>query len=195
MKTGSVVLCLFVILALAGCGAPPSSSRSPELTFANLQPVALNVAKIEVRDDYKPPLKEPNVEHLFQTPLYAAAENLLKKQLAAAGHDDILRVIITDASVMRESLPMTKGFWGAFTHQPAERLKARVVVRFELASPQAPDIVIRHIELTAKRTKTLMDGLSIADRDNAYFSLTEDMMNDLNGGLTTMVKNSFGKNQ
>jgi hypothetical protein len=193
MKMRAVFLCLPAVILLSGCAESLSTSHLPEMTFANFTPVELNVEKIEVRDDYKPPLKDPNVEHTFQTPTYVAAENLLKKQLVAAGRDDVLRAVITDASVVREALPMTRGFWGVFTHEPAERLKAKVVVRFELANQQAPDIVIGRVELTARRTKTLMEGTSVADRDSAYFKLTEDMMNDLDNGLMTVVKNAFGK--
>jgi hypothetical protein len=165
----------------------------PEMTFANLTPVMLDVAKIEVRDDYRPPLKEPNVEHTFQTPPYVAAETLLKKQLIATGQDNVLHVTITEASVVREMLPVTKGFWGWFTREPSERLKGRIIVRFDLSGPQAPDIVTGNVVLTAKRTKTLLEGTSVADRDIANFKLTEDMMTDLNNGLMSVVRNTFGK--
>ena len=188
-----VFLCLSAVFLLSGCAQSPWDARQPEMTFANFSPVGLNVLKIEVRNDYNPPMKEPNVEHKFSTPPYVAAENLVKKQLGAAGIDNVLRAIVKEASVVREELPTTTGFWGVFTREPAERLKARVVLRFELARQQSPDIIIGYVELTAKRSKTLMEGASVSDRARAYFDLTEDLMNDLNNGLTSSVKNSFGK--
>ncbi len=88
------------------------------MTFVNFKPVEINAAKIEVIDSYKPPLQDPNVDHTFLTPPYVAAVILLKKQLVATGSDNELRVIIDDASVIREELPVTKGFMGLFAGNP-----------------------------------------------------------------------------
>jgi hypothetical protein len=193
MKIRSVFLCLPLIFLLSGCAGSPSAGNQPDMTFANLQPLEVKVGKIDVRDDYKPPMKEPNVEHSFPVPPYISAENLLKKQLVAAGGGNVLRAIIKKASVVREELPVTEGFWGAFRREPAERLNAEVIVHFELAAEQAPDIVTGTAEVTAKRSKTLLESTSAADRDNAYFALTEDLMRDLNRGLAEVVEKSFGK--
>ena len=193
MRTLIALLSLSVMVTLAGCMEGPPISTPPDMTFVNLQPLAINAAKIEVIDSYKPPLQEPNVEHTFRTPPYVAAEKLLRKQLIAAGNENVLRAIIDDASVVREELPTTKGFMGNFMREPSERLKAKVLVRFELVSPSAPDIILGHAEVIAKREKTLMNGASPADRDRAYFSLTEDLMDDVNDGLRSIVKTTFGK--
>ena len=192
MKIKSFLSGLVFALLLAGCVEGPPSGNAPDLTFANFTPVNLNVASIEVRNDYKPPMREPNVEHLFKTPPYTSAENLVRKQIVAAGTEHILRVVIEEASVVREELPVTKGFWGKLTEEPSERLKAKVSLRFELVDVAAPDIILGHAEVLAKRNKMLMEGISLADRDRAYFSLTEDLMDDLNDGLMTVVKNTFG---
>ena len=65
-------LSLFILpvmaLGLAACEAPVSIQKLPELTYGHLPPLKLNVAKIEVVAQYQPPLREPNVEHLFPTP-------------------------------------------------------------------------------------------------------------------------------
>lgn len=186
-------IALLGVLLLAACVEGPPVSTPPDMTFDNLKPVEINAAKIDVIDSYKPPLQDPNVEHTFRTPPYVAAEKLLKKQLVATGTENTLRVIIDDASVIRVELPTTKGFMGLFVQEPAERLKAKMLVRFELVDPKAPDIIIGHAEVVARREKSLMEDISPAERDQAYFTLTEDMMDDLNDGLRTIVKNTFGK--
>jgi len=193
MKMYSIFLCLPIVLLLSACAGSPSATVQPEMTFADLRPFELKVAKIEVRDDYKPPMKAPNVEHSFPVPPYISAENLLKKQLVAAGGGDVLRVMIKDASVVREELPVTEGFWGAFKREPAEKLKAQVIVGFELANEQAPDIVTGTAEVAVRRSKTLLEDASAADRDSAYFALTEELMHDLNKGLAEVIEKSFGK--
>ncbi len=193
MRITAVFLCLSVVAMLSGCVEGPTTTHPPDMTFANFRPLALDVSRIEVKNNYKPPLQDPNVEHKFPVPPYAATEDLLKKQLLAAGHENVLHIFIDDASVVREELPVTSGFWGVVTREPSERLNAKVLLRFEMVSPRAPDIILGHAEVIAKRSKTLLEQTSPAERDQAYFLLTEDLMDDLNDGLRSVVKNTFGK--
>ena len=129
--------CLLMTLVLTACADGPPVSTPPDMTFDNLKPVEINAAKIEVIDSYKPPLQDPNVEHTFLTPPYVAAEKLLKKQLVATGTENTLRVIIDDASVIRAgTADHQRASRATFVQEPAERLKAKVLVRFELVDPQ-----------------------------------------------------------
>ena len=193
MRTNVVFLCLSVVFLLSGCvGAPPAATQ-PDITFANFTPIQLDVAAVEVLGEYKPPMKEPNVEHTFSTPLYVVVENLVKKKLIASGSENVLRVIIGDASVVQEELPVTRGFMDVFLVEPSKLLNASVLLRFEMVNLLSPDVILGHAEVSAKRTRTLMEDASIIDRDRAYLGLTEDLMGDLNNGLITVVKNAFGK--
>ncbi len=193
MRRSSVFLCLSVVFLLSGCCDAPPATTLPDMTFANLTPIELDVAAVEVRGDYKPPMKEPNIEHTFSTPLYVAVEKLIKRELIASGSENVLRVIIKDASVVREELPVTRGFKDIFMIEPSELLKAKVLLRFELVNDQSSDIVLSQAEVIARRTKTLMEDASLADRDCAYLNLTEALMNDLDAGFMNVVKNAFGK--
>jgi len=183
---------LFVAL-LTSCTEGPPVTTPPDLTFSNLQPIQVNAASVDVIDNYKPPLQDPNIEHTFRLPPYVAAERLLRHQLVAAGSENTLRAIIDDASVIRTELPQDKGFMSYFEQQPTERLQAKMLIRFELVDPKAPDIVIAHAEIVARREKTLTEGMSPAERDQAYFDLTEDTMDEVNDGLKSIVRGTFGK--
>ena len=184
---------LLGLLFLAACVEGPPVSTTPDLTFANFEPIQVNAASVEVIDNYKPPLRDPNVEHSFRLPPYAAAARLLRHQLVAAGSANTLRAVIEDASVIREEIPQDKSFTGYFTQQATARLKGKMLVRFELVDPKAPDIVVGHAEVVARREKTLMEDMSPADRDVATFTLTSDLMDDVNDGLKSIVKGTFGK--
>ncbi len=188
-----IFLCLPVGGLLSACAEMAPSIRSPHMSFENLQKVEVDVARIEVRNDYQPPMQNPNVEHLFSTPPYIAAESLAKRQIIAVGNDNVLRVIIADASVVREDLPVEEGFWGMMAHEPAEKLQARLLLRFELVNEMAPDIILGSAEVVSNRTKTLMEGTSLAARERATFSLTEDLMKDLNDAMLTVVRDTFGR--
>lgn len=181
--------CLF----LAGCTEGPPETQTPVLTFTQMQPVSLNVAQIAVQDQYTPPMKEPYVDHLFKQTPAAAARELVEKQLTGHGPDRLLRVVIEDASVIKEDLKADDGIMGLFTYEQAERYKGRVALRFELLRNASSDFVLGHAEITANRTITLMEDASPAEREMAFFRMNEGMMQDLYKGLQTTVKTTFGR--
>lgn len=185
---------LALALSLAACTtAPPATNALPELTFEQMAPISLHVAKIEVHDEFRTPVTQDHVEHLFPKTPAAAARELVEKKLTADGFDNILRVIIEDASVIEQKLPVSNDFWSNFTREPSERYNARVSLRFELVNEQAPDIIIGHASVIGERTKTVIEGTSPADRDRAYIALTEELMGDLYNGLDTVVRNTFSR--
>ena len=130
----------------------------------------------------------------MKQPPESAVQELLKKQLVAAGPSGLLRIIIDDASVTGEKLKVTEGMTGMFTNEPAERYHARIALRFESASDDAPDITRAHAEVSADRTKTVMKDASPAERDTAFYRLDEELMDDVSHGLQTVVKSTFGLN-
>lgn len=195
MRSLFVSLVASCALFLAGCAMTPPDVAPVAVTAEHIAPIELSVTNIEFKNEFTPSMQPPYIEHEFRTPPYVAVENLLKKQLvpAAGGEARTLRAVIEEASVLREEIPVKKGFWEKFNRMPAERLKARVFIRFELVNDLAPDIVVGHAEVTAKRNKFLLEDTTLAERDAAYLSLTEDLMTDVNDGLNTVIRNSFGR--
>jgi hypothetical protein len=191
MKKAYIIIC--AALFLSACAESPPPPTLPDLTFANVNPIPLNVARIEVTDAYRPPMRSPNIEHLFRVPPADAVKNLLNRALAAAGSEKTLRVEIEDASVIDEKLPVAHGFIGAFSREPSDRYNAKVFLRFELVDPAAPDIVIGHAEVVAHRSHSILNGDSPAERDHAEFELTEALMKDVSDSLNGVVKDTFGK--
>ena len=43
----------------------------------------------------------------------------------------------------------------------------------------------------AKRSQTVSEDLSLAEREQVWFQMTENMMNDLNGSLEKQVREHF----
>lgn len=180
-------------LSLSGCmTSPPMSMAQPDLTFAQYQGIPVNVAKVEVFNQYTPPMDGRHVESEFQTPPATAAENLAKAKLLATGTANILRVYIDEASVVMQKLPKDTGFMSTFVRQPSERYAARVALRFELVDATAPDIVIGRANISSDRTTTILENTSLADRDQAYLDLTEALMKDIYDGFVSTVQPNFG---
>ncbi len=183
---------VFAVL-LAGCTTvEPPPPALPELTFVNMTPIRVDVANVAVVDAYRSPMKPPDVEYIFQPPPDVAAQRMLKHLLVPAGGENVLRAIIQKASVVRRDLPAHHSLQGLLMQAPAVELTAVMKVRFELINQDAPDIVLGHADVVVHREKTLDEGLSPDARANAYFDLTEELMNDLNAGMQSIVKKTFG---
>ncbi len=183
---------LMVAVLLAGCTAGPPQTVLPDMTFANMTPIRIDAAKVAVVDRYQSPMQRPDVEYDFSPQPAVAAEKMLKRQLVAAGGTDVLRAVIEEASVVRKDLPAHSSLTGILMQAPAVQLTAVMKVRFELFDPAAPDIILGHAEVIARRVKTIDEGLSPDERARAYFDLTEELMNNLNAGMQSVIKKTFG---
>lgn len=193
-KTKMLALLLAgVMMAGTACTLSPPAPDVPELTFAQVQPVAVNAARIDVIDEYQSPMGKPNVEHLFKTSPAQAVHMLVQKQLVAQGPQNLLRVIIEDAAVTQKDLPVAKGVIGAFSKEAAQQFDAKLAVRFELVDETAPDIILARARVNAARSRSVENNISPAQRDIAFFKLTEDLMNDLQAGIAGTVRDTLGK--
>ena len=101
------------MLVLAACESPPPPMPTyPEIRFDRQPVLRLDVKEIVVKGAYQPPLTRPNIEHLFPIPPAAAAQAWADDRLRAVGTRGRARLIIKDASVISEPLPLTKGLGG-----------------------------------------------------------------------------------
>jgi len=74
-----------VLLAIAACVPPATKPSFPDIRFTDQPKLRLDVAAIEVVDDYHPTFQAPNVDHLFPVPPQRAAENWAHDRLEATG--------------------------------------------------------------------------------------------------------------
>ncbi|MDE1152603.1 MAG: hypothetical protein PW788_08710 [Micavibrio sp.] len=191
-KIRSLIMCVGAAALLTACTDGPPQSGVPDITLAQVQPINLNVSRIEVVDKYVPPMKSPNYDHMFRQPPLTVTHSLINKQLVAGGPEKVLRVIVDDASVIRTDLSAPDGFFSSLTPHPSERYHARVAIRFEMVNADAPDVVLAHAEVSSDREKTIYDDASPADRDAAFLDLDEGLVSDLSSGFSTVVKRTFG---
>lgn len=180
------------VLMLSSCQGAPPESQTPVLMFDTLPQINMNVARIDIVDEYRPPMKAPNVDHLFRQPPREVARRVLEKQLVANGSNHTLRVIIEDASVVKKDLPVQDGFTGFFTNEQSEEYAARVSLKFQLVSDDTPDRIVADAFVLSERTQTLLEDSSPAERDMAFFTLDENIMQDLRKGIESSVKRTFG---
>lgn len=170
-------------LFLAACATPPPAPRFPELTFTHLPPIRLDATSLEIVDAYTPPLTAPNIEHRMPVAPAAAARRWAQDRLVPAGDAGRITVTIEDASVTETVLPRTRGVRGTVTTDQSERYDARLFVRVAIANPGG----IGEVSAEATRSRTVLEGLSLNDREKVWFEITEALIGDLNVELENAI--------
>ena len=177
---------LAVVFLLTGCATEVQKPGFSQISFAHLQPISLNVARIEVENRYVSPATRPNVEHEFPVSPAAVASNWGRDRLRAVGQSGVARVVVWRASVVEVSLKRTTGVTGAFTRDQSERYDAIIDMMVELRD--AAGNVRVTAESTAKRSRSVSENVSLIEREKIWFEMTETMMSDLNTALENQVR-------
>lgn len=171
---------------VSGCANEVQKPGFPQISFAHLQPISLNVARVEVENRYVSPATRPNVEHEFPVSPAAAASNWGRDRLRAVGQSGTARVIVRRASVVEVPLKRSTGLKGAFTRDQSERYDAIIDMLVEVRDAQGNVRV--SAESTAKRSRSVSENISLNEREKVWFSMTEAMMADLNTSLENQIR-------
>ena len=100
-------LCLAagVVLLLAACVTPPPPPSPPrDLSFAELAPIRLDVARVRTVVEYVPPFASPHVEHLVPIAPATAARQWADDVLVPVGAGREAVFVVTDAGVVEEAI-------------------------------------------------------------------------------------------
>jgi hypothetical protein len=172
------ILSLVALILLAACETAPAGYVPDPIAYTT-PPVRLNVAEIKIVENYRAPLRAPNVEQDFPVPPAVAVKQWVGSQLEAAGTTGVLEVAINDASVKEVSLPKTKGLKGLFTDDQDTRYDASLRVTFRLYDGvDAMSAAAGDINIT--RSHTINEKATIDDRLKMAHGMTKDMMATFN---------------
>jgi hypothetical protein len=182
---------IFLSLLMAGCVQTPPRENFPDLRFSHLEPIRLNVNSIQIRNTFVSPRTTPNVEHLFPVKPSIAAVYWLEDRLKAVGGVDNLRATITKAGVTEVPLKRTEGLGRAFLVEQSERYDGEVEIILEIFAPDGT----RRAMVTSRstRTRTVSENSTLAQREEIWFKIVENMMKDLNTALEKQIQNHFQK--
>lgn len=183
-----VALPAVLSLALAACETPVTVQKFPDLTYAHLPPLKLNVATIEVVAKYRPPMKAPNVDHMAPWPPIKALRQWAADRLRAVGRTGTARFVIDDASVVETELEKKTGLKATFTKQQAQRYDFRVEASIDVADgPRRGRAVAQ-----ATRFTTVREDASLNERDRILFKEVETLMTDFNVEMEKNVRQYLG---
>jgi hypothetical protein len=180
------------LLALAACaGGPPPRPAFAEPSFAQYGPLTFDALRFEVRDEYVPPLKAPNVEHEMPLRPAAAAVRWANDRIRIGGRTArTVFVRVRRAPVIETDLRKTTGLRGLLTTDQAQRYDAELEVAVELVS--AAGQRDGHASALVRRSVTVPENISINGRDRVLHGLVEQLMADLNGELERNIRVHLG---
>ena len=177
---------LFLSLATAACETPVEQRAFSEITFGHLTPISLNVASIDIVVTFQPTLRPPNVEHEFPVPPARAAKRWAADRLQAVGASGRAVVTIVEASVVEVALKKSTGLKGLFTTDQSERYDATVRVVIEAADLNRQ--LTARAEAEAKRSRSVRESVTLAEREKTWFALTETLMADFDGAMEEQIR-------
>ena len=184
-RASATVLILIAGL-LAGCAGSAERPVYPQISFAHLSKIALDVARVDVASTYVSPATEPNVEHRFPVSPAASAMNWGRDRLQPVGSGGVARVTLERASVVEVPLEKTKGVRGAFTNDQAERYDGVITMSVEILNDAGERQGI--VRATAQRSQTVPENISLNEREKVWFEMTEKMMATINQALEGQVR-------
>ena len=185
---------LWPLLVLAGvlaaCTTAPPPPAFPELTYRHLGAITLDSTAVDIVDEYRPPLKDPNIEHKVPVPPALALRRWALDRLASTGNPDRRAVFTIQQAAMTETrLPRTKGLRGALTTDQSDRYDLTLAVRLELFEARNR---VGIATATATRSRTVAEDITLNDRDRVLFEMVESTMIDLNGELENSIRQFLG---
>lgn len=191
-RRGCLGLALFATAAaLTGCQTPPPHQRLPQLTYGHLGTLRLDVARVEIVDEYQEPLRPPNVDHLFSTPPEQAMRRWANDRLSATGTPGrFARFVIQDAKVIETQLPRTPGLAGHFTTDQTQRYDLTLSAAIEIREERG-NFRDGYATASASRSRTVREDITVNEREKIWFEMLETAMNDLNAELERQIRGNL----
>jgi PBP1b-binding outer membrane lipoprotein LpoB len=169
-----------LVLVLAGCAGSTEVKYVKPITFAGEPPIRLNVAKIEVVDDYVPPMRLPNVEHAAPTPPYTAVRQWANERLQAVGTTGYAQVLIEDAHITQRRVGEAQTEYSG---------RINVIIEAHGADFTQPAATA---EVTVQRALTTDQDKSLADKEGVWDQLVRLMMTDFDNGMSGAITANMG---
>lgn len=178
-----------LLAALTACETALPLRTFPDLRYDHLTPIRLDAVRVDVIQNYKSTGAKPYVEHEFPTRPATVAAQWATDRLKATGVNNIVRVTVVNGAVVEVPLKRTTGVSGMFTTDQSERYDGTLEIRIQIIGPRGRQLAF--VSARATRSRTVPENITLADREKAWFRMTESMMNDLNLSLERQIREHF----
>lgn len=187
MKSSCWIVGFLCLLAACETSVPPK--QFAELRYTHLPKIPLAVSRVVVVEYYQSSKEKPYVEAEFPLLPARAAIQWLKDRLSPVGGPGFARATVMNGSVVETSLQRSRGIRGAFTKDQSERYDGTLLVKIEILDDFGGQQGFVSSEV--KRSTTVSEDVSLADREQTWFRMTEEMIKDLDSSLEEQVRKHF----
>ena len=184
MRIGRRHFCLLSTAALAGCAIAPDRHAFPEITYAHLPAFKLDVAQIAIHNDYSSGDPE-DIANEFPEPPARVAAQWAQDRLVAAGQRGQATFAVVSARSTRTPLPRSEGVQAVLSTEQSDRYDLNIKVTLDVGNP----ILQRAGTVTAEasRSQTVVENMTLNQREVVLFNLLDETMRDLNGQLEKLI--------
>lgn len=184
MRAITRVLLGLLLVGLAGCSE--YRQRTPDLTFAHLPPIVLNVREAQIDPRYRSPGTPPHIEQTVKPTPEAALIKWAQQRLRSDGAQNIARFTILNAPLTAEPLRKSSGVAGALKSEPEQRWTVTVEAQLEILDESGSRLDGYTAKVT--RTRDVPEGLTYDERDRFWYDLLSATMSDFDSEMATGIR-------
>jgi hypothetical protein len=177
-----LILALVLGAALTACASEQSKVIPAQLDYSSWGKIAIDTQDLRVINrTTATPQKPPYVGYQFQPTLADAVQRWAADRLQATGSAGHATLIIKDANVTEQKLPLEGGMDSWFTRQQAKKYVGHIEVEIEAQTPadNATGMASAH----ATHTVSVPEKATETEKYEAYHTLLDALMRDLNQNL------------
>ena len=180
-------------LLLASCKSSVSRTVWPDITFAHVQPIPMNVYDVQVIEAAGQPAVQPPAHNIRSALPVSPVETMRRwadQRIAPMGGYGTALLTITESRFVEVPLDTKTGVQGMFTTDQSERYEGLLAVRLEIVNdPNASGFV----EARASGTRTVPEDYSINQREQALYDMMADIVRNLDQRLDQQIRSDLAR--
>ena len=181
----------FLVMLMVACSTVEDPAVFPALSFANLEPIALGVAHVEIKPAPLSPLQPPNVEHLSPVSFEEAVTGWANRRFSANGVGPTRFVVeLNSGSLIERRLAVDSGLRGLLTNEQAIEYEGRIQVT--LMALDGGGVVQAEASSEVWQTRTMAENVTPDDRQMLLYEMIETLVQSLDKEIIPEMRQYFG---